>query len=444
MNAATFTGSVGSLSGAEWAGQPVDDAFMRKWTQAVRITALVFVGMQIAGGVARWVLDMVGAAPLTYLPNVMMWACIGAMLYRDAVMQRTTRGVLLFALLIATSMLVGWINTGNAGQVVFGLWILTPFLFGLMCAPVLLKVDRTLFWVMVATFGLAAGGTIIHSFVSYPWVGVKYSVGGVELEGAREWHIEGGHQRLSGLARSSFDVAGQILMATALMALQIKKGWARFFIWVAAAVGISLSTSKGILLALLMTAFAVEGVIGRKQWMLLGIAALGMVWLFVPPLMGWTMDWSEAARTDLNNPIYGSFIDRMNDMWPRALELATHRGTPLLGRGLGGIGTPLSMFELGEGNAGDNLFVFCLVLIGVFAIPLFIAGYMALIRLFACLDAQAVQLAVILAVAVNWYGGVSNILEHAFMSFGFGLMCRVLVMGFVHDGRPTAGETAGL
>jgi hypothetical protein len=348
------------------------------------------------------------------------------MVYLDGIWQRTTRGALLFVLALLLAMMVGWYNTGSVGQVVFGLWILTPFIFGLVAAPVLLRVDRRVLWVFVGVFGMAAGGTIVHSMVDYPWVGVTYSIGNVELEGAREWHIEGGHQRLSGLARSSFDVAGQILMATTLMALQISRGWGRLLIWVAAAVAISLSTSKGILLALLMTAFSVEGVLRRQPRVLCAILFLGMVWMFVPPVMGWTMDWTEAARTDLNNPIYGSFIDRMNDMWPRAWELGAAHGLPPLGRGIGGIGTPVAMFESELENAGDNLFVFCLVLLGIFSLPLFVAGYAALFRMVSKLEFEAVRLGLVLAVAVNWYGGVSNILEHAFMSFGFGMVCRVL------------------
>jgi hypothetical protein len=416
-----------SWSAEFWHPQPLSGTFIELWQVAVRWSCLMFIVMQLLGGVARWVLDMAGAAVLTYVPNVAMLMCVGIMLTVDSLTQRTSRGVVLFFLILLISMVVGWHNTHSLPQVVFGAWVLTPFFFGLTTAPLLLKVDRLVFWVMVGMFVTAAGGTVVHSFVDYPWVGVSYSVGGVELEGAREWYVEGGNRRLSGLARSSFDVAGQVLVAAALMALQMKRGWARFVIWGLAGAAISLSTSKGILLAMLMTACSVEAVRMQSVRGMVFILSVGFVWLFLPPVMGWTMDWSEAARTDLENPLYGSFIDRMNDMWPRAWELGTDHGLPPLGRGLGGIGVPVSIFEPELANAGDNLFVYCLVLLGVFAVPLFAAAAVALYRLCLKLDLESVRLSMVLAVAVMWYGGVSNILEHAFLAFACGLVTRVIV-----------------
>ncbi len=253
-----------------------------------------------------------------------------------------------------------------------------------------------------------------------------YQVGGVELEGAREWHASGGKQRLSGLARSSFDVAGQILVAAGLLSLYVKNSWIRLCLWCFCAFSISLSTSKGILLTLLMTWVASEALIRSQMRVLQGVFVLGIVWLTVPPIMGWTMDWSQAARVDIDHPLYGSFIDRMNDMWPRALDLATEHGVPLLGRGLGGIGVPLSIFEPALANAGDNLWVYVVVLAGILSIPLFIAGYVQIFKFCTLPLALELQEVLILAVIVNWYGGVSNILEHAVLALSFGILCRYL------------------
>jgi hypothetical protein len=370
---------------------------------------------------------MAGAAAATYLPNLVMLGCVFFVLTMDGLHRRTSRGLLLFVTLIMLSMLVGYLNIGGVVQVVFGTWVLTPFFFGIACAPVLLIRNRLTLWVLISAFAVAAGGVVAHSFIAFPWVGVSYSIGGVELEGAREWQTTGGAQRLSGFARSSFDVAGHILMVSALLALQIRRGVFRLLMWGLALVAISLSTSKGTLLALLMTGLAAEALIRRKPGGLYIILTLGMVWMFVPPLMGWTMDWSQESRTDLNNPLYGSFIDRMNDMWPRAWELGVDYGLPPLGRGMGGIGVPVSMFEPDLANAGDNLFVYCLVLLGVLSIPLFVLGYLALFKLCSRMHLEAVRQALVIAVAVNWYGGVSNILEHAALAFGFGLVCRAVV-----------------
>ena len=83
---------------------------------------------------------------------------------------------------------------------------------------------------------------------------------------------------------------------------------------------------------------------------------------------------------------------------------------------------PLSIFEPSLFNAGDNVFVYCWVILGIFAIPLFIAGFLALFRLCKDIQVEAIRTTLILAVAVNWYGGVSNILEHALLACAMGVV----------------------
>jgi hypothetical protein len=413
-----------------WQPREQDSAFIKKWRLICRLALVLFLIMQLNGGIVRWVLDMVGAAALAYIPNVMMLGCAAAILTYDFYEKRLAASTLFFLMIVALSLFVGIVSTGSVVQPIFGLWVLAPFLFGLACAPVIMVQPGNKLWVLYPMFLIAVGGVIINSFVSYPWVGVSYQIGGVEVEGAREWQTSGGSARLSGLARSSFDVAGQIVVAAGLLSLQIRHPAARFLLWTLCTVAVSLSTSKGILLALMMTIIASEALIRRNTRALGFTFVLGIFWLFVPPIMGWTMDWQEAARTDIDNPLYGSFIDRMNDMWPKALDLAVVHGLPLLGRGLGGIGVPVSIFEPALANAGDNVFVYCVVLIGVFAVPLFAIGITVLLKFCIKLDREDVRDMMLLAVIINWYGGVSNILEHALLALTMGIMCRYVAASF--------------
>jgi hypothetical protein len=409
-----------------WRTEPNQPAWLPWCKLGVVLTACLFFVMQLTGGVVRWVLDMVGGAVLTYVPNVFMLLCILAVLITEVFYARLKPLAFLFLVWVALCLTVGIFNTGSAAQSIFGLWVLLPFLFGLSTGPVLMQSHalRPLFYIFL--FVIAVGGVLVHNFVALPWVGVSYQVGGVELEGAREWHASGGVQRLSGLARSSFDVAGQIIVAAGLLSLYVKYFGLRFLLWCFCAFSISLSTSKGILLTLLMTWIASEALIYGVMSVLKGVFVLGIIWLVVPPLMGWTMDWGEAARVDINHPLYGSFIDRMNDMWPRALELATEHGMPFLGRGLGGIGVPLSIFEPALANAGDNLLVYVLVISGVVCLPFFVLGYLQIFKFCRLPMTLELQEVLILAVMVNWYGGVSNILEHAVLALTCGILCRYL------------------
>lgn len=410
-----------------WWSRQVNDPSWLRWFEIFTVFAVcVFFAMQLSAGVVRWVLDMVGGAVLTYIPNVFMLMCIGAVLATEIYNARLRAIAFIFLIWMLLGLLIGAYTTGSPAQAVFGAWVLLPFLFGICTGPILMKnhPSRPIFYTVI--FVVAVGGVLIHNLTVLPWVGVSYQVGGVELEGAREWHASGGKQRLSGFARSSFDVAGQIIVAAGLLSLYVKNTFLRIALWSFCAFSISLSTSKGILLTLLMAWIASEALIRGRVKILQAVFFVGILWLSVPPLLGWTMDWSEAARVDIDHPLYGSFIDRMNDMWPRALELATEHGVPLLGRGIGGIGVPLSIFEPDLANAGDNLWVYIAVLGGIFSVPLFIAGYVQIFKFTASPMPMEMQEILILAVIVNWYGGVSNILEHAVLALAFGIVCRYL------------------
>jgi hypothetical protein len=417
----------GGMDHSWWRSQAEDPSWLSWCKLGMVLTVVLFLAMQLTGGVVRWGLDMMGAAVLTYVPNIWMLLGLLVVVGTEFLYARLKPLAFIFLIWMALCLTVGYFNTGRVSQSLFGLWVLLPFLFGLSAGPVLMQSHPLKPKFYMALFAVAAGGVLAHSFLSLPWVGVSYQVGGVELEGAREWHASGGVQRLSGLARSSFDVAGQIIVASGLLSLHVRRLAWRILLWSLCAYAISLSTSKGILLTLLMTWVSSECLLHGRMAGLKSVFVLGIAWLMLPPLLGWTMDWSEAARVDIHHPLYGSFIDRMNDMWPRALDLATDHGVPLLGRGLGGIGVPLSVFEPDLANAGDNLWVYTSVLSGVVCLPFFILGYVQIFK-FCCMPMpKELQEVMILLVMVNWYGGVSNILEHAVLALAFGIACRYLV-----------------
>lgn len=418
-----------------WNPQPSDDPWITAWRWLCGFALVVFLGMQLTSGIVRWVLDLLGLAFLTYIPNVLMLGCVGAIVLYDVLTQRLRASTLAVCCLLLLSMVVGLVTTRNLSQVVFGAWVLTPFFFGMACAPVLLRQQYASRWLLLLFTGVAVTGVVMHNGIAFPWVGLSYSVGGVELEGAREWQTSAGNQRLSGFARSSFDVAGQIITAAALLSLHLPRVWQRLLLWVLCGYAISLATSKGIFLALFVTVLASEALLRNKPWWLLSTFLLGMLWLFIPPILGWTMDWSRIAHTDLENPLYGSFIDRMNGMWPEALELATTHGLPLLGRGIGGIGVALNIYEPNLANAGDNIFVYAIVLVGVLALPLFAVGFFLLIRLSKGQHTKDMQAALLLAVTINWYGAVSNILEHAILALSLGMVCRYLAHSLSSGGQ---------
>ncbi len=409
--------------------------FLRGWRLAVLAALMMFLLMQVTGGIVRWLLP-----PAAYLPTLMMLGCVVSLLMVELLTQRMHIGVVFLLALLAFAFVIGVFSTPRIVQPIFALWVFVPVYFGMVAAPLAFQPHRYKSAILLSLAILCAGGVVVHNSVAYPWVGLSYEVAGVEVAGAREW-VAAGKQRLSGLARSSFDVAGQILIFVSLVALSTRLLVWRLLLWGLGAYAISLSTSKGVFLSLLMVVVTVELLRYRVAWGVRGVLALGYVWLLAPPILGWSKDWTELARTDINHPLYGSFIDRMHDMWPRALELITEHGYFIFGRGLGGLGVPVGMFEPKLANAGDNLFVYLLVIFGVLAIPLMLLGLVVLLRMCSYLQHTAVQQALLLAVAIIWYGGVSNILEHAVMALAFGMVCRTIASFLAGAFEPPAAPT---
>lgn len=399
---------------------PQTMGLLRFWHWAVLAALLMFLVMQVTGGIVRWLMP-----PAAYLPTLMMVGCVVTLLLVDLLKQTLHLGVVFFVALLSFAFVIGAFSTPRIVQPIFALWVFVPVYFGLLVAPFALRSYPHKNMILCGLLLLCAGGVVVQNSVTYPWVGLSYEIGGVEVAGAREW-ATAGKQRLSGLARSSFDVAGQILIFASLLALSTRFLLLRLLLWALSAYAISLSTSKGVFLSLLMVIASVELLRLQAANGLRAVIVLGYIWLLVPPILGWTKDWTELARTQINNPLYGSFIDRMHDMWPRALELLTEHGYFIFGRGLGGIGVPVGMFEPKLANAGDNLFVYLLVIFGILVIPMMLLGLFVLLRMCAYLHHAAIQQALLLSVAVLWYGGVSNILEHAVMALAFGMLCRTM------------------
>ena len=155
-----------------WIQSNQDPSFIKKWQFSCRASLILFLLMQLNGGVVRWVLDMAGAAALTYIPNLLMLGCTVSILIYNLYFQRLTAGAFLFLALILLSLFVGIVTTNSFVQPVFGLWVLVPFMFGLTCAPAFMVKPSNRMLVLYSMFFIAVGGVIVHSFMPFPWVGV--------------------------------------------------------------------------------------------------------------------------------------------------------------------------------------------------------------------------------------------------------------------------------
>jgi hypothetical protein len=391
------------------------------WLQWVpHLILLVFIVSQVTAGVLRWALGLYGLQALIYVPTLLLWVQIVSVVARSVHDAALSRAALLLYCLLCTSVLVGALSL-PLKQVLFGAWVLTPLLYGYAAAS-LLKFDHPSYRLAaVAVLVIASVGIIVNAYTSYPWVGANFQLAGKEIAGAREWHI-GERQRLAGLSRSSFDAAGQIVVLAALFVVNEKRLWLRGAVWVLAASAVMLSTARGIMLAMLVTMVMVECEHLRWRFATRALTAVGLLWISLPPLIGWSIDLSQTARLQMH-AAWGSYLDRMSNMWPSALQLLLDSPCALLGRGIGGIGAAQTLFEPDRFNAADNLFVYQLVVLGAMALPLLAIVAYGIWKTASGPDAAHGPFRAF-GLIVLWYGAVSNIVEHPVLALLYGLLLQ--------------------
>jgi len=403
----------------QWENWTADD-----WVQALTLLTLMSYCFTAAiTGPFRWAASMVGLTPVVYLPQVMMLVSTLVVITWE-----TRHGLhplrAMTLLVIAYAILVGLFHT-PVPQVLFGIYTLLPFWFGLSCAEIIFRhwnhVLRMASWI----WALVVVGVILNNWTPYPWEGFGYSVGDLDIVSSREWENIGGGKRLAGFSRASFDAALQALLLGLIVALSLRSAWMRLLVWSITFMTIYMTTSKGVynMFAVLSPIVLLGSRIPASavRWWPL---ALGLVALLLPmtPLF---MDVNFYVRDQALANLTFSFWDRLNDMWPNAWKLLENQGNALWGRGLGGIGTPQTYFEPSRFNAADNIFVYWFVIFGWIALPGFLLLLLRSLRLNPSRHAvESAGFCLLLATLV--YGITANVVESGFFAIAAGMSVRYL------------------
>jgi hypothetical protein len=256
--------------------------------------------------------------------------------------------------------------------------------------------------------------------VKFPWEGLEYTIGGVEIEAVRSWSWMG-FMRLSGFARTSYDAAGQILLLALFLFCYAKNTSYKYLLWFLAAPGLVLTTTKGIIITyVLLNIFLViyrfvpnYGKIFQKVlYALLAIdialpifAVLGPVYYNVPVILE-------------------SFFMRLVGNWPEVFSLVQQHGNLLLGRGLGGMGTSQMYFELDKYNSGDNIFLLFYGNLGLFGI----VYLYALATLGQSLDIKTEKFYYLFLFSFFAYGIVTSCIDNGFFCLFLGVF-----LGYINN-----------
>lgn len=375
---------------------------------------VLFLFFDVFSGVLRYAFFQLELPFLIYLPQVAMLAVLMFTAFRME-FDKYVVSILIFLVFFT---LYGFITVGKVSQVLFGLWILIPFLYGLILHEHFLRSIPRLKFIFFALFTIVFVGVALDTFVDLPWSGFSYTFGETEIEGARKWGTYG-IERVAGFSRASFFAAIQTLIIGLLIVVSSSGRLRPLVICLLAGIAIALTTTKGVafvyvLLCVFMLGYSLRPMFSWQY----------LIWPFafstiLIPLTTFIYHY----RLDLQDPVsaflFVSFEDRLIRGWPDAFQLLSTHGNYLLGRGVGGIGTPQLYFENNLYSPGDNLFVYLFVSYGIISI-----GGLCLYSLKACQQDIAVTINryfYMIAFSIVVFGLTSNVVESSMLSLFAGL-----------------------
>lgn len=368
---------------------------------------VLFLATEVFAGLLRHVLQSVNLSVLAYVPKALLLLAFPLI---PLVRGRLSVGFIMVALGSFVFLMLGILVLRSPLQACFGLWVIAPFVFGILAGPALMAEPKRFMGAMMFLFVCALIGLAINCFVNYPWVGSDYQLGTFDIEEARQW-TAGGFSRLAGFSRASYNVAGQLLVFGICAVFMVEHRLLRLAAWFAAGVGIALTTSKGPLGAwLLVSLYLLSRRYGwRRAWDSLFLLVMAVMVLL--PLSTLAIRYQLHFSDPLTRLLLSSFGDRLSWMWPRSLHLLKEPWQWFTGLGLGGVGAPQMFFDPTNYLSADSFFVYCVVDFGL-PVSLFILVSMAWKAIRdnrTPFPAGGLVFALLLAILSR--SGVSNLLE---------------------------------
>lgn len=386
------------------------------------VALCLFLAVKALEGPTRFALMSAGVGWAIYAPTFLLLVVVlvrGLLVMRTWRASRVMLGVTL-ALLAASGL--GMVLIGNPAQVLFGIYVWVPFLFGAALAPEIVPHLRRLYCFFALLWLVSVSGVFLNHFLDWPWAGFKYEVGGISIEGVRKWSTFG-IERLAGFARASFEVAIIIFILSLLLLVYGKSRWTKPAVWLIGGGAIVLTTTKGIMAAYL----AVTLLLLVRPWTPAFIlrAAPYVVAMVVMafPLYSWTQDISLNLKNEIDRLLLASFEDRLTRVWPAAYELVFQHGAGPVGRGVGGIGAAQDRFEKTLYNPADNLFVYLFGIVGYLAVILMLLIAYRVSRFAGGRQGEATFF-YLLGMGILIYGLTTNVVESAYMGMFLGIVLR--------------------
>lgn len=324
-------------------------------------TFIVAVASDVLSGVIRYYTSMIGAAPATYLPKLLMLAWVLLTLIK-----RPKASHALIALYLLAQSFVS-LSHGVAPEAVgFWVWTVMPMLFALTATPqalVLLNggAARTAIFGLA---GLAFLGLLLNSFAPMPWVGQSVSVGGHNVSVAMSSYV-GVASRLTGFGRDSASTGLMIGLLTTFLLTRTRSKLLLCVLLGCAGAAVYATTNKTAPVALVLVvvahSFFSTPAIKRGCFWAAGVAVAFPIATFIAT--------SAFNLAGTGYVMLSSFQDRMWNTWPRLIEGLLKDNRLWLGLGPGGFGSASTYYESAFGfnvAYADNTVLYAVASFGFF------------------------------------------------------------------------------
>ncbi|SAK77995.1 hypothetical protein AWB79_04845 [Caballeronia hypogeia] len=332
------------------------------WEDRLWVTTfLVAVASDVLSGAIRFYTSMIGAAPATYAPKVLMllWVIL-------VLIKRPRASHVLIALYLLAQSFVS-LSQGVAPEAVgFFVWTIMPMLFALTASPGALALlgrggARAGFFVLAA---LCFIGLLLNSYYPMPWIGQSVSVGGHNVSVAMSSYV-GIASRLTGFGRDSASTGLMVGLLTTWLLMRTRSKLLQCALLGCAGAAVYVTTNKTapVALALVVCAHCLLHTTTIRRGCLWA-AGVAVGFPIVTFLATSAINLAGSGYVTL-----ASFQDRMWNTWPLLIEGLLKDNRLWLGLGPGGFGSSATYYRSSFGfnvAYADNTVLYAVATFGFF------------------------------------------------------------------------------
>jgi len=348
-------------------------------------------------------------------------------------------GLIFMAMIAHSAIGIATMGSTRVGfsQVGFGIKLLLPFFAGMCLWTTALDGGPRVTRMYYACWGIACLGVVLDWFGLLDGLNhVETTVDGVRGFGYQKYYAAD-VTRISGFSRNWGSAAANIALLALILVAHTAKPGRRWLIVIMSLWPLWLTNTKSMIIAFVVTV-AVKLLAGRRADLIYRFMLLVLVLLVV--LTPIVMSGVQLHSPDMSSFGLWSFVDRVRDSWPRAWRIINTSGLGVLGRGIGGVGSPQYVWDPTNYTSADNLFMLAYGYFGVAAFPYFVIICVAAAR--AGQHRPSLSAALMILICELCSGITATILENPFDAFACGAAVVALIAGGstrAQDLRPRTG-----